>query len=96
MIEPSGPARLVTNFGQPSLLVNQRARLECGCSVWIGLRIDKHESVTLAVPCRDGHRWLMGRFNDLFRWSLEDGGTDRPLIDVVDELLTEAASEMVA
>lgn len=96
MIEAPGPARLVMKLGSPTVLVNQRAHIECGCSVWIGLRIDNHETVTVGRPCCPEHTWMLQRFNDLMLWSLTDGGTDRPLIDVVDELLVEAAREKIA
>lgn len=79
----------------PPCLFNQRAFVECGCSVYLGVRTDTSppETVTLGVPCGPFHRARMERFNDLMRWSLADGGTDRPLVDVVEDLLVESARE---
>lgn len=74
-------------------MVNQRAYLECGCSVWVGVRLDTQEPVTFATPCTSAHLPVMKRYNDLFRWSVADGGTDRPLLEVIDELLAESSRE---
>lgn len=73
----------------------ERAILDCGCTVLVGVRTDRDppEASTVAIECSDEHRPIAVRFNDLMRWSILNGGEDRPLIDVVDEILQEASRE---
>lgn len=75
------------------VLARERAALDCGCLVWVGLRSDNFEPATVSVVCeRADHTALLLRFRRLFLASLVDP-TDRPLVDVTDELLHQAAAE---
>ena len=96
MIErlPEGTWRLLRLPGGPDVVTNSRALLDCGCSVWVGARLDDGDTCTVAEPCSDEHQRLVRRFNDLLGWSVADGGTDRDLLDVIDEILAEAGQEV--
>lgn len=77
----------------PPGLINERVYdPECGCSVYLGVRIDTSppEVISVATPCAPRHRERMVRFIDLMKWSLADGGSERPLADVVEEILTQS------
>lgn len=83
-------AQLLTHPGRPTLVVNERAALPCGCSCWIGIRIDTCEPATAVIACDpDLHLTLMQHFNLLLRESLVEP-TSRPLVDIAVELLAEA------
>jgi len=88
------PPKLLYCPPNPAVVVTQRVAAECGCAVFLGRRFDNFEVATIAVPCSGEHQPLAVRFNDLMKWSLADGGTDRPLAEVVEELLSEAATEV--
>lgn len=84
-------ARVLTAPGRPTLVVNQRAYLECGCQCLVGVRIDRRppELCTLAGHCSEEHRQLTAHFVLLFRESLVEPRPDR-IVDVADELLEQA------
>lgn len=83
--------KVLRGRGCPTLLCRWKAEAACGCTLWVGIRLDNQEAATAAVPCRPGHRRLMERFNLLMGDSLVNP-TDRPLIDVVAELLAQATT----
>lgn len=70
-----------------------RARLECGCMVLVGVRTDTRppEPATGSMACSSEHQGLMDEFNRRLRQSLADP-QPRLMIDVVDELLTEVGA----
>jgi hypothetical protein len=90
------PPKILFCSPNPAIVVTQRVSTECGCSVFIGKRFDNFEVSTIASACSPEHDTLVRRFNDLLLWSLADGGNDRLLADVVDELLVEAHAEVAA
>lgn len=85
------PPKMLIQPPNPVLMVSERARLECGCSIYVGLRVDNWEVATGAVACTDEHAPLVNRANVLLFDSLEHP-TDRPLVDVCEEFLIEAAA----
>lgn len=69
----------------------QRARLSCGCAVWVGKRVPDEQVATVTVPCCNDHRKTIGvRFNEAMRSTLPSQSTE-PLIDVVARVLGDAA-----
>lgn len=77
----------------PSRLTEQIS-IECGCSVFIGIRLDKYEPVTVADSCCPEHRPIVVRFNELMTESLADGGSDRELGEVIIEFLEQASHDV--
>lgn len=83
--------------GPPPIVSNERAELPCGCVVYVGVRTDKkddhgkYEATTASAACSVEHRMQMQRFNQLLRDSLPSASA-RPLVEVIDEMLTEVAS----
>ncbi len=73
--------------GPPMLVANKRSVLPCGCFVAVGLRMDTKEAACGCSPCGLHHRGLMERFSLALTDSLVNP-TARPLIDVVDEILS--------
>lgn len=89
-VEDFTPETVVLEAGDVILLCRWRAALSCGCAVWVGIRGDApEEPATGFVPCSEGHEDTGGRFNDAMRLSLKNAG-ERPLIEVVSELLEVA------
>lgn len=86
------PARLVLSRPNPALLVNARAALPCGCAIYVGIRVDNHEYATLGRACSEEHERVVNAANVALFDSLILNPTDRPLLDVVDEFLAEAAA----
>lgn len=78
--------------GNPWIIGKLRAEAPCGCTVWMGVRGDNKdkEVATSADPCRDEHKGLMEAFNTRMAASLRNP-TDRPLIEVIDDMLGEIA-----
>lgn len=78
--------------GPPPVVARERSVLPCGCTVTVGVRMDREppEVAAAASPCSSRHRLLMERFNLAFTDTLVNP-TDRPLIDVVDEVLAAVA-----
>lgn len=75
---------------QPAILSNERAVLDCGCMAIVGYRLDNGESAMAAIACSPEHHELIERYYRLLVTSL-DAPTDRPLVEVCDELLAAAA-----
>lgn len=77
--------------GTPPMLSKERAYLECGCSIYIGLAIDggpsPPEPTVITAPCSEEHVKKMADFNDAFIGSLEASPQARPAVEVADELL---------
>lgn len=80
----------VGGIGEPTLLCRWCASLPCGCCVWVGIRFDNQEAATAVVPHSALHKPLAHRFNGLLAVSTLKP-SDRDLIDVVAELLKQAA-----
>lgn len=76
--------------GQPVILTDRRAKLACGCGCYVGIRLDTFEAATAAVACGPAHQPLMEHFTLLLRESLVEP-IARPMVDVADELLLQAA-----
>jgi hypothetical protein len=76
--------------GPPMIVADKRAILPCGCFATVGLRSDTHEASVGGGPCSRRHARLMERFSLALTDSLVNP-TRRPLIDVVDEILTEVS-----
>lgn len=85
------PARFVYPSGLPPLLLNESAVTDCGCSVFVGLRVDTKEAMTVATPCSPDHTDLLERFNLALSDSLTNPGP-RPLVEVCDEILDRIAN----
>lgn len=60
----------------------------CGCCVKVGRRRDTQDPVGGMEACEE-HAGLGERFQDLVRWSLQDGGSDENLLDVMQALLDD-------
>lgn len=82
--------KVIQSPGYPTLLCRWRAFLDCGCCVWVGIRADNQEAATGALHCSEDHRGLIERFQESMNASLL-APTDRPLIDVVAQMLGAAA-----
>lgn len=80
--------------GEPIVVGKTLSELPCGCRVYVGIRADNKEAATCAAACNPAHKQLMERFNLAFSDSLVNP-TDRPLIDVVDEILEKVYVEEV-
>jgi hypothetical protein len=93
MIVRGGPWIFLPQAAVPTGMVsNERAELNCGCKVWIGLRLDNHEVATDFEACSDDHQPLAERFNLALTDSLVNPSR-RPLVDVVDELLVSSVTD---
>lgn len=77
--------------GMPPLMVDERVSLDCDCTVFIGMRCDRFpvEPTTLASPCASEHLHIVEHFSLLLRESLV-APQNRPLVDVVEDLLGQA------
>lgn len=74
------------------VLSQERAVLDCGCACYVGIRLRTQEPATVNRRCSDEHELMMTRLLLLLRESTVEP-QDRPLIEVVDNLL-EAAEKM--
>ena len=81
--------------GPPLLVARERSLLPCGCCAVVGIRMDTHEVAVGSCPCGPGHKRMLERFVFALGDSLVNP-TDRPLIDVVDELLTVEGERVTA
>lgn len=81
--------KFIINPPNPSLGVKERAYLECGCQVFVGLRLDNQEVATMAASCSPTHDQLVSHFQMLLHESTVDP-TDEPLVDVCERLLEQA------
>lgn len=96
MIESFPNIKTLSSPGpNPTILFTRRAVLPCGCFVVAGKREDNYEAATGAVPCSERHQPMISRFQRALTRSLERP-EDRPLVEVVDELLEEAAANAAA
>ena len=86
--------KLVIDPPRPVIGVKERALIECGCHVWVGMRMDNREVATLTVPCSPGHSELMHHFNMLLAESTIEP-TDDPLVVVCERLLEESVRHRV-
>lgn len=84
-------ARILDEPGLPAVLIAETALLPCGCHCHVCLRIDNREAATIAGECGPDHSDLIERFNALLLASLAAPRQGVPLVEVVAELLSEAA-----
>lgn len=82
--------KLLLEPPNPPFGIKERAYLECGCQVFVGKRLDKMETATMAASCSPAHDQLVTHFNMLLAESTV-APTDEPLVDVCERLLDEAA-----
>jgi hypothetical protein len=73
---------------QPIIVSIEQATLPCGCTIVPGKRLDNQEVAMASCPCTPAHNELMTLFNAAFALTL-DNPTDRPLMDVVVEVLDQ-------
>lgn len=83
------PQGILIDPPNPVMIVNERVYRECGCSLFIGVRVDKMEPATNAASCCDEHDQAIGHFNLLLMESLA-APQDRLLADVAEELMDQA------
>lgn len=76
----------------PVVLTDTRAVLECGCAGWVGFRTDKAELVAVLRPCTPKHDRRMQIVQSALIDSLGTAPSDRPLIEIVDELLSASTA----
>lgn len=81
--------KAIINPPNPSLAVVERAYLECGCQVFVGMRMDNQELATMAASCSPTHDQLVNHFHMLLLESTVEP-TDDPLVDVCERLLEQA------
>jgi len=74
----------------PAIGVKERAYLECGCQVFVGVLMDKQEAATMADPCSAAHRPIARHFNMLLAESTVEP-TDEELVVVCERLLEQSA-----
>lgn len=92
MIERLPPPKAWTipeSGGSPPMLSKERAYLECGCSAYVGKRMDRSppEDALVTKACSEEHLPMMQGFIERYVASLEEP-QDRPAVEVADELLT--------
>jgi hypothetical protein len=74
----------------PAMGIKERAYLECGCQVFVGVRMDKQEVSTMADPCSAEHESIARHFNMLLAESTVEP-TDEELVVVCERLLEQSA-----
>lgn len=74
----------------PRVLANGKVQLECGCHVFVGIRLDTNGPATAAAACSMRHRGLIERFTALLAEYPYKPGEAKPLLAHVEELLGEA------
>lgn len=94
VVEREIPTVWFPSPSNPKILCNQRARLGCGCAVFVGVRLDTGdgdpEVCTAAWPCCRTHKVsILVRFNEAMAATLPSESTE-PLIDVVARVLAAA------
>lgn len=94
MIERLAEPKLLINPPNPALGVTERAYLECGCAVWVGLRWDNLEVATSAGSCSPEHDDLINHFNVLLFYSLATP-SDAEAVQVCEMLLEQAEREVL-
>lgn len=75
-----------------ALLARWKVELPCECQIWIGIRSDNAEPTTAGLYCVEAHDAIIKSYKAKLKASLESP-TDRPLVDVVEELLNGAWDE---
>jgi hypothetical protein len=78
----------------PLMGVKERALLECGCHVWVGMRVDLRELATAVFSCSPEHLDLIHHFNMLLQESTVEP-EDEELVVVCERLLEEAQRHYV-
>lgn len=91
MIQRFAP-RVLDVPGQPRFMANERVYLDCGCSVFVGVRLDTTEGAVACAACSANHAPLIEEFHRAFVETLPSDST-RPAAEVADELLTAVAWE---
>lgn len=93
MIELFGVRRLVQSSRRddPVVLAESRAALPCGCQALVGRRTDTMEPVTVLLPCSFRHEPLITDTRKALQESLREAPSARPMVEVCDRLLAEAA-----
>lgn len=79
-------------LGEPTLVTEGYARLDCDCRVYVGVRVDTQEAATMNKACSKEHDSLMDDFNAALLGTLPNDSTE-PLIEVCDDLLTKVAQD---
>jgi hypothetical protein len=80
----------------PMVIGKDFVEVPCGCKCMNGLRADTNEAATVVIPCDpDEHLLMVEEFNARMRDSLLDP-TDRPLIDVIEDMMVKLYEERVA
>ena len=90
MIERFAHPQLLVAPPTPLMGVKERAHLECGCQVLVGMRLDKGEIATMAASCGPEHDHLVAHFNLLLAESTVEP-EDEELVVVCERLLQQAA-----
>lgn len=80
--------------GEPMVVGKEFVEVPCGCRVCIGLRMDTREVATVATPCCKDHNQMMTEFQLRMQESLVEP-EDRPLVDVIEDMLTALYDERV-
>lgn len=81
--------------GEPTVVGKEIVEAPCGCCVRIGLRTDTREVASVVKPCGPDHEQLMTEFLLRMKESLVEP-ENRPLVDVVEEMLDKLYDERVA
>lgn len=74
------------------MITKERAKLPCGCCIYVGITTDTHEATTGAQPCSLEHVLITERASQLIVESLSSP-SNRLLVDVCATLLTQAVRE---
>lgn len=90
MIEEFPNIKTLTHPDRPTILFTRRAILPCGCFIVAGSRMDNGEAAaSVGACCEDHGPMVTGVYGSLLE-SLGDP-QDRPMVDVANEMLEEAA-----
>lgn len=84
-------ARFASAAGFPTVLWKDRAEMDCGCAVLVGLRLDTQEPAVVFTNCEEGvHFEEMARCRDLYKDSLANPRVGVEAVRVAAELLSRA------
>jgi hypothetical protein len=72
----------------PAMVTIQRAVVGCGCSIWVGVRLDTLEPATMSVACSEEHDFVVEHATMLLRESTVDPGDD-PAVEVAESVLDQ-------
>jgi hypothetical protein len=78
--------------GPPHIMAKERAILECGCFVAVGLQTATKEPALIGTACGDDHKPKMREFLRRYDETLENPSS-RPAVEVADEVLGEVYAE---